>query len=142
VAAAVLLVIAAYLFGTGLRAEAPASAAGAAALAELARSRADFHADQSNAARAAANPAGLVAPDEDWATFLEALARFRSDFYGNPNATTAASSSAGLSAAPDSGDPGLPWIKPEGIQASAGADPAAGQSPWIKPEGIKASGAE
>jgi hypothetical protein len=110
VAAAAVLVIAAYLFGTNLRADTQASvapsplgssltvvraapvvapsafgassldargarttlsAARAAALAELAKSRSDFYADQNNSA-AAARSASLIA-----------LAKSRSDFYAD-----------------------------------------------------------
>ena len=55
VAAAAVLVLAAYLFGTGLRADTSASADKGAALAALGKSRADFYSDLNNSA--AAGPA-------------------------------------------------------------------------------------
>jgi hypothetical protein len=165
VAAAVLLAVAAYLYGAGLRADTSASvapsplgssltavrearavapsalgaystdargartilsAARAAALAALAKSRSDFYADLNNSA-AASRWAAVAAHDVSLARFYGAV--------NATNAAAAASSPAGLSAPGQS-----QWIKPEGIKASGAAGSAADQYQWIKPEGIEASG--
>ena len=75
VVAAAVLVIAAYLFGTGLQAGTSASPAA------LAKSRADFYADLNNSAAAARSAS------------LAALAKSRSDFYADLNNSAAAARS-------------------------------------------------
>ena len=106
VAAAVLLAAAAYLFGTGLRADTSASVAPArsAALAAQAQRRADFYSDL-NAAAAASRWASVAAHDESLARFNIAV--------NATNAAAAASAPAGLYA------PGqYQWIRPVGITGS------------------------
>jgi hypothetical protein len=161
VAAAVLLAVAAYLFGTSLRADTSASetTSRTASLAALANSRSNFYADLNNSAAAAVRTASQAA-----------LAKSRADFYADlNNSAAAARSSAGLSTADYAAKSGVPaasvtipesvgakssaadpyqyaWMgftSPESVGASLSGDAAssADPSPWIKPEGIKATGA-
>ncbi len=103
VAGAAVLVLAAYLFGTGLRADTSASADRAASLAAQAQRRADFYADL-NASAAASKWAAVAAHDVSLARFHIAV--------NATNAAANASSPAGLYA------PGqYQWIRPVGIMA-------------------------
>jgi hypothetical protein len=123
VAAAVLLAAAAYLFGTGLRADTSASVAPSPLGSSLTNSR------QSVAvAPASLGASSLEIPSPASVAALAAVGESRSeDFYGRSSASSSAIGSA---------DGRLPWIKPEGVQTSG----AVSESPWIKPEGIKTSG--
>jgi hypothetical protein len=156
VAAVAVLVLAAYLFGTGLRADTSALGASsadvrAAALAAQAQRRADFYADVNNSAKATTRAAALAA-----------LAKSRSDFYADQNAAAQAARWAAAAADPynqewmgftspesvgarlpsiaDVGASGAPSIKPEGVKTGGVLFAAPGQYQWIKPEGITASG--
>jgi hypothetical protein len=172
VAAAAVLGLAAYLFGTGLQAEQSASTApfvsgtnhadlrdaetnrsAAGTASTLAQSRADFYADLNDSAAASRSAA------------LAALAKSRADFYGNLNDSAAAARTGALAALaksradfyadlnnsttvvaspPDSLSAAgqFQWIKPEGLKAATTVDSTSGQYPWIKPEGVTASGAQ
>jgi hypothetical protein len=158
VAAVAVLVLAAYLFGTGLRADTSALGASsadvrAAALAAQAQRRADFYADVNNSAKATTRAAALAA-----------LAKSRSDFYADQNAAAQAARWAAAAADPYN----LEWMgfaSPESVRpSSAAADPynqewmgftspesvgarlpsiadvGASGAPSIKPEGVKTGG--
>jgi hypothetical protein len=156
VAAVAVLVLAAYLFGNGLRADTSASGANSAdargvALAAQVQRRTDFHADQGNSARATVRAAALAAQAQRRADFhadqrnsavatrlaaLSPLSKGQGAIYEYLKNSTAATTPA-LLAAPNSGNDEYPWIKPEGISPSGTSDSAADQSSWIKPEGIE-----
>ena len=106
VAAAVLLAAAAFILGTGLRADTSVSVAPvrSASLAALANSRTDFYGDMI-AAEAASRWASVAARDVSLARFFMAV-----------NATNAA---ADASATPGQYATGqYQWIRPVGLQAS------------------------
>jgi hypothetical protein len=164
VAAAALLAVAAYLFGTGLRADTSASVAPSplgSSLTDVRQARAVAPSALGANSLDARGARTIVSAAR--AAALAAQAQSRADFYGELNATASAarwaavaahdksfaifysalnatnaaaeaSSSAGLPAA----DPS-PWIKPEGIRPAD--ESGANQLPWIKPEGMKALGA-
>jgi hypothetical protein len=127
------------------------SAERAAALAALAKSAADFHAEQ-NAAAEAARWAAVAAADKDLARFYSAVIATNAaadqarpaaaDPYQNEwmGFTSPESVGAGLPSVGDAGGSGSPSIKPEGIETGGVLFAAPGQYQWIKPEGITASG--
>jgi hypothetical protein len=93
VAAVAMLVLAAYLFGTRLRADTSALGANsadvrAAALAAQAQRRADFYADVNNSAKATTRAAALAA-----------LEKSRADFHAEQNAAAEAARWASVAAA-------------------------------------------
>jgi Tfp pilus assembly protein PilN len=135
VAAAAVLVIAAYLFGTGLRADTSASADRAASLAALEKSSADFHADQSDSVMATGRAAALAALEKS-------SADFHADQSNSARAAAANIAPAAIQSWVSGGSAAAQyqWIKPEGIEASGGS--AGAQFPSIKPEGVKVSGAK
>jgi len=154
VATAAVLVIAAYLFGTGLRADTSASPAA------LAKSRSDFYADLNNSAAAAASssaglsaaeyaaksgvPAASVIMPESVGARSSAADPYRYEWMGftSPEFVGAKSSAIKSSVSLDSAVAQFQWIKPEGIKASGAVNSAAGQYQWIKPKGAEASGAK
>jgi hypothetical protein len=129
VAAVAVLVLAAYLFGNGLRADTSALGASsadvrAAALAAQAQRRADFYADQKAAAEAARWAAAAADPyNQEWMGF-----------------TSPESVGARLPSVAGAGASGSPSIKPEGIKTDGVLFAAPAQYQWIKPEGITTSG--
>jgi hypothetical protein len=160
VAAVFVLAAAAYLFGTGLRADTSASVAPSplgSSLTNVRESLSEDYIDRLNNAAAAARAASLAA-----------LAKSRSDFYAGLSASAASSASAGLSAAEYAATHDIPAAsvaRPESLETlserwanfyaeldkamtAAGARPSQGSSigrvessaadqfQWIKPEGI------
>jgi hypothetical protein len=120
VAAVAVLVLAAYLFGIGLRAGTPVSLASSAAV--------DPSQDEW---------LGLTSP-EAHGTSSPAVDPHQDEWLG---LTSSQSVGAKWLVRGDSvADPSTS-IKPEGVKASETVDSASGQYPWIKPEGIRASGA-
>jgi hypothetical protein len=157
VAAVAVLVLAAYLFGNGLRADTSALGASsadvrAAALAAQAQRRADFHADQGNSARATVRAAALAAQAQRRSDFyadvnnsakattraaaLVALAKSRADFYADQNAAAEAARWAAAAADPYNQE-WMGFTSPESVGASLPSVSGAGASgaPSIKPEG-------
>jgi hypothetical protein len=143
------------------------SAARAAALAVLARSRSDFYADQ-NAAAEAARWAAVAANDKSHTVFYNAviaanaaadaarsdsrafLAKSRADFYADLNNSAAATDAYNQEwmgfTSPESVQPRLSNSPSLAIGQSASIKPegirpasqaGADQLPWIKPEGVK-----
>jgi hypothetical protein len=164
VAAVAVLVLAAYLFGTGLRADTSALGANsadvrAAALAAQAQRRADFYADVNNSAKATTRAAALAALEKSradfhaeqnaaaeaarWASVATADKNF-AIFYNGVNVTNAAVEAArpASSAADPYQNEWMGFTSPESVGARlpsvAGA--RASGSPSIKPEGVKTGG--
>ena len=153
VATAAVLVIAAYLFGTGLRAD-------VSARRPVPKSRSDFYADLNNSAAAAASssaglsaaeyaaksgvPAASVIMPESVGARSSAADPYRYEWMGftSPEFVGAKSSAIKSSVSLDSAVAQFQWIKPEGIKASGAVNSAAGQYQWIKPKGAEASGAK
>jgi hypothetical protein len=144
VAAAVLLAAAAYLYGTGLRADTSASVAPSplgSSLTDVRQAPAVVpFALGANALNAKAAGTTLLAAR---AASVAAVAKGRSDFYGDLNAAAAASRWAAVAARD------LRWarfyIAVNAVNAVANASPtpglyAAGQYQWIRPVGVMASG--
>jgi hypothetical protein len=158
VAAVAVLVLAAYLFGTGLRADTSALGANsadvrAAAVAAQAQRRADFYADVNNSAKATTRAAAVAAQ-----------AQRRADFYADVNNSAKAARQAAAAADPYNQD-WMGFTSPESVRPSSAAadpynqvwmdftspesvgarltsvaDPGISGSPSIKPEGIKTGG--
>jgi hypothetical protein len=153
VLAVVVLVGAAYFFGTGLLADTSASISpsplgssltankgSTGAVAGRSASAALFGADYASLGLPAAS-AGFATADYASLGLPAASAGFATADYaslGLPAAGTTESrpqsSPSSMNASSAAGQD--PWIKPEEIKPRAAADPTADQSPWVKPEGI------
>jgi hypothetical protein len=156
VAAAAVLVLGAYLFGTGLQADTSASvapsalgssAANARSLQSVARSPLGSsltavreasasssvvdYASLGLSSAAATQPESLAELEARWASFYAGLDKAMTAAGARPSRQTSSS------VIESSGSAQSTWIKPEGIDPSAATESAAEQYQWIKPEGIR-----
>jgi len=133
-AAVVVLAVAAYLFGTGLRADTPASVAPSplgSSLAVVGEARSAYVDGSSSVLAWDARLASGAVAGKSGSAYVDGSSGVLA-WDARLASGGAKSSQGGGSATGQS-----PWIKPEGIQASGAVESADSQSPWIKPEGIK-----